>query len=240
MYTSNLVKILLKILTQRKAEHKPSGYSWSLICSFDATKNNFYRGNDCIEKFCKDVKELAIKISNYREQEMILLTDEEIEFYKRQKVCHIYKKEFCNDEKKKEFKLYQKVRDHCHYTRKFRGAAHSICNLKYKVPKEIPVVFHNGSIYDYHFIIKQLAEEFKGQMDCIGENTEKYITFSVPIKKENDNGKTSTYKTKFIDSYRFMPNKFADLTDNLSELMIKNANHAWKEKELNQNVILLG
>ena len=67
-----------------------------------------------------------------------------------------------------------------------------------------------------------------------------YIIFSVPIKKENDNGKTSTYKIKFIDSYRFMPNKFADLTDNLSELMIKNANHAWKEKELNQNVILLG
>ena len=44
---------------------------------------------------------------------------------------------------------------------KFRGAAHSICNLIYKVPKKIPIVFHNGSTYDYHFIIKQLAEEFK-------------------------------------------------------------------------------
>ena len=66
----------------------------------------------------------------------------------------------------KSFKLYQKVRDDCHYIGKFRGAAHSICNLRYKVPQEIPVVFHNGSAYDYHFIIKQLAEEFKG------ENTE--------------------------------------------------------------------
>ena len=76
-----------------------------------------------------------------------------------------------------------------HYTGKYRGAAHSICNLRYKVPKEIPVVFHNGSKYDYHFIIKQLAKEFKGNFDCLGENTEKYITFSVPIKKELKNGK---------------------------------------------------
>ena len=86
-----------------------------------------------------------------------------------------------NDEKG--FKLKQKVRDHCHYTGKFRGAAYSICNLRYKTPREIPVVFHNGSTYDYHFIIKQLAEEFKSEFKCLGENTEKYITFPVPIKK---------------------------------------------------------
>ena len=94
------------------------------------------------------------------------------------------------------------MRGHCYYTRKFRGAAHSECNLRYKVPKEIPVVFHRGSTYDYHFIIKQLAEEFEGEFECLGENTEKYITFSVPLKKEDD-GKI-TYKLKFIDSYRFM------------------------------------
>ena len=69
--------------------------------------------------------------------------------------------------KKKEFKLYQKIRDHCHYTRKFRGAANYICNLQYKVTKKIPVVFHNGSKYDYHFIIKQLTEECKGQLQKI-------------------------------------------------------------------------
>ena len=71
----------------------------------------------------------------------------------------------------------KKVRDHCHYAGKFRGAAHSECNLRYKVPKEIPVVFHNGSTYDYHFILKQLAEEFEGEFKCFRENTEKYITF---------------------------------------------------------------
>ena len=67
----------------------------------------------------------------------------------------------------------KKVRDHCHYTGKYRGAAHNNCNLRYKIPKEIPVVFHNGSTYDYHFIIKQLAKKFKGNFDCLGENTEK-------------------------------------------------------------------
>ena len=105
---------------------------------------------------------------------------------------------------RKNFKKCKKVRDYCHYTGKYRGAAHSNCNLNYKIPKEIPVVFHNGSTYDYHFIIKQLARKFKGNFECLGENTEKYITFSVPIKKEHDYGKTTTYKIKFIGSYRFM------------------------------------
>ena len=57
-------------------------------------------------------------------------------------------------------KKYCKVRDHCHYTKEYRDAAHSICNLKYSVPKRIPIVFKNGSDYDYHFIIKELAEVF--------------------------------------------------------------------------------
>ena len=57
-------------------------------------------------------------------------------------------------------KKYCKVRDHCHYTKEYRDAAHSICNLKYSVPKRIPIVFNNGSDYDYHFIIKELAEVF--------------------------------------------------------------------------------
>ena len=112
----------------------------------------------------------------------------------------------------------QKVRDHCHYTGKYRGAAHNNCNLRYKIPKEIPVVFHNGSTYDYHFIIKQLAREFKGNFECLGENTEKSITFSVPINKEHGNGKTTTYKLKLIDSCRFMQNSLLNLVDNLSEI----------------------
>ena len=101
------------------------------------------------------------------------------------------------------------------------GAAH---NLRYKIPKEIPVVFHNGSTYDYHFIIKQLAREFKGTFECLGENTKKYITFSAPIIKEHDNGKTTVYKLKFIDSCRFMQSSLSNLLDNLSEINNKKPN----------------
>ena len=86
------------------------------------------------------------------------------------------------DEDDEHYKKRKKVKDHCHYTGKFRGAAHSICNLRYKVPNNIPIIIHNAS-YDTHFIINQLAQKFKGELDYIGENMEKYITFSVPIKK---------------------------------------------------------
>ena len=132
----------------------------------------------------------------------------------------------------------QKVRDHCHYTGRYRGAAHSICNLRYKIPKEIPVVFHNGSKYDYHFIIKQLAREFKGNFECLGENTEKYITFSVPIKKEHDNGKTTTYKLRFIDSYRFMSASLSSLVDNLSGINNKKPENKFADtvKSMNQSL----
>ena len=81
----------------------------------------------------------------------------------------------------------------CHDTWKFRWTAHSICNLRYKVQREIPVKIHNSSKYDYHFIIKEPAEKFKGRFECWRENMEKYITFSVPIKKEiDDDNKTIT------------------------------------------------
>ena len=65
-----------------------------------------------------------------------------------------------------------------------RGAAQSICSLRCKTSKEIPAAFHNGSTYDYHFLIKELTRKTKGQLECLGENAEKCITFIVPIKKE--------------------------------------------------------
>ena len=169
---------------------------------------------DCIDKFCKDLKEHGTEIINFEEKEMISLTNKEIKSYEKQKVCHICEKKFCDDKNKKsEYDLYHKVRDHCHYTGNFIAAAHNICNLRYNVPKKIPIVFHNGSTYDYHFVIKKLAEEFKGEFKCLGENTEKYITFSVPLKKEND--EKITYKLKFIDSYRFMSTSLSNVVDNL-------------------------
>ena len=147
-------------------------------------------------------------------KEMISLTAKESKSYHKQKVCYICKKGLSTDDCNKE---YHKVKDHCHYTGKCRGAADNICNLRYKTPKEIPVVFHNGSTYDYHVIIKELAKEFEGQLECLGENAEKYTTFSVPIKKELDNGKSIKHKIKFIDSSRFMSSSLSNLVDNLPD-----------------------
>ena len=181
-------KIILKNLIQKKkTKHTPSGYSLFTNCLFDSTKKNklhYYKGEDCMERFCKDLRERAIKLIDYKMKEIIPLTDKENKSYEKQKVFCICKKEVStNENDENAFKLYHKVRDHCNYTGKFRRAAHSICNLRYKKPKEIPIVFHNGSTYDYHFIINQLANEFKGKLEGLGENSEKYITFSVPIKK---------------------------------------------------------
>ena len=101
------------------------------------SRHNFYRRKDCIKKFCDDLKELVTEIINYKEKEMIPLTYKEIRFYEKQKGCNICKGYFCtNENNEKEFKLRHKVRDHCHYTVKFTGAAHSICNLRYKVAKK--------------------------------------------------------------------------------------------------------
>ena len=144
-----------------------------------------------------------MKIINYEKNEIIQLTKEEQRSYKKQEMCHICKGKFCVDKLDENYKNKKKVNNHCHYTWRFRGAAHSKCNLNYKVPKDIPVIIHNAS-YDTHFIINQLAEEFKGELDCIGENMEKYITFSVPIKKKCGDSKTITHKLRFIDSFRFM------------------------------------
>ena len=97
------------------------------------------------------------------------------------------------------------------------------------MPNEIPVVFHNGSNYDYHFIIKELAKKFEGKFECLGENTEKYKTFSVPIEKEvtnidkvgNESVVTISYKIKYIDSARFVATALSNLVDNLAEAIHK-------------------
>ena len=90
----------------------------------------------------------------------------------------------------------------CHYTGGYRGAANSICNSKYSVPKKVPIAFDNRSNYDYHFITKQLPEEFKKQFTCLGENTEKYITFTVAVEKEftriDKNGEKVTKNISYI------------------------------------------
>ena len=160
-----------KSSTTKINKHKPSGYSLFTHCSFVTTKNklDYYRGKNCMKNFCLDLIEHATKIINYEKKEMIPLAKREKDWYNQQKVCHICKRIFKTGDNNEK---YHKVKDHCHFTGKYRGAAHDICNLRHKIPKEILVVFHNGSTYDYHFIIKELAEEFEGEFECLGENTE--------------------------------------------------------------------
>ena len=201
-----------------KALHKPSGYSLLTSCSFDKSKNKptYYREKDCMKRFCDDLKEYVTRITNYEMKPMDPLNEEEKESYKNQELCHICEKELCTNNNKE----MRKVRNHSHYTGKYRGAAHSKCNLNYKIVKEIPVLFHNGSVYDYYFIIKYLARESKGNSECLGENTEKYISFTVPFKKEI-NDKEIKYRIRISDSCRFMQDSLSNLVDNLSELKIK-------------------
>ena len=206
--------------TTKINKHTPSGYSIFTHCSFDKSKNklNYYRGKDCMKKFSKDLREHASKIIDYEKKKIIPLTTEEKIYHNKPKICYICKKEFNNNEKNN-----YKVRDHCHYTGKYRGAADNICNLRYKVPKEIPIVFHNDSIYDYHFIIKELVKEFEGNFECLGENTEKYIRFPVPIKKKIENKDLEiTYKIVDNLSEGIHNNKCSDCGSNLDYIKIKN------------------
>ena len=78
------------------------------------------------------------------------------------------------DKNDENYKNKRKVKDHCHYTGKFRGAAHSKCNLNYKAPKDIPIIIHNAS-YDTHFMINQLAEEFKGEKEKTWKNISLFL-----------------------------------------------------------------
>ena len=123
-----------KSSTTKINKHTPFGYSLFTHCSFDRTKTKLdhYRGKNCMKNFCLDLREHATKIVNYEENEMIPLTKKEDKKHNKQEVCHICKKGFSTDDSNKK---YRKVKDYCHYTGKYRGAAHDICNLRYKIPK---------------------------------------------------------------------------------------------------------
>ena len=124
-----------------------------------------------MRKLCESLREHAKNIIDFEKKEMLLLTKEELESRQYAKVFYICGKIMLKKLSKRI--NYRKVRGHCHYTGKYRGAAHSICNVKFYAINEIPVVIHNVSNYDYHFIIKELEKEFERELECLGENTEK-------------------------------------------------------------------
>ena len=140
------------------------------------------------------------------------LTKKQWENYKCMSSCHICFKPFK--------KGNRKVRDHCHYSGIYRGAAYSLCNLQYKIPSYIPVVFHNLLGYDAHMFIKELAK-CGSKMGVIAKNKEDYISFSVSVevnKYINKNGeeRSKEIELRFIDSLKFMSSSLDSLVNNLA------------------------
>ena len=209
-----------KSYTKKCQEHKPSSFCYNIKCFDDkgySQKPVKYtmesEEEDVAQKFVdmldKDVKSIY-KIFG-KPKKMIFGGNEKIEFENATK-CWLCNGEF-GDEKK--------VRDHCHFTGKFRGAAHNACNLKYKTPKFIPVVFHNLSGYDSHLFVKNLGVS-EGKITCIPTNEKKYISFSKGIevgKYVDKKGEEKPIKIqlRFIDSFKFM----ALSLDKLSKKMEK-------------------
>ena len=100
-------------------------------------------------------------------------------------------------------------------------------------------MFHNGSTYDYHFIIKELVKEFEGNFECLGENSKKYITCLVPLKNKIENKDIEiTYKIKFIDSYRFMSSSLSKLVNKELIKKLKNT-YSFCNNDINKFVLLL-
>ena len=175
-----------------------------------------YRGKDCVKKFCDHViGEARHLYQSFPEKPMKPLTPKEMDRYKKSERCHIYFKLFKEDK--------PKVRDHCHYTGRYRGPAHTKCNLQYKIPPYIPIVFHNLSGYDTHLFIKELAASSTDGaiMGVITKNKEDYISFSIKVEVEKYIDKNGIEKSKeiefrFIDSVKFMSSSLDSLVNNVA------------------------
>ena len=208
--------------TKQYQKHEPVSFYY-YIKSFDSEvslpiKERSYTGKNADRVFLKYLEEDIKKIANIPEKE-IIFGEKEKERYNEETRCWICKGEFDENE--------EKVKDHCHYTGRYRGAAHNECNLKYINPNVTPVVFHNLSGYDSHLFIKNLGFS-EGNIDCIPNNEEKYISFSKKIKvgtypkmtldADGDifcEQKPKYHTIRFIDSFEFMATSLKKLVNNL-------------------------
>ena len=149
----------------------------------------------------------------FPEKPMKPLTREQWRKFNKATRCHICFKEFQE--------LNPKVRDHCHHTGKYRGPAHRICNLRYKIPLYIPGVFHDLSRNYAHLFIRELGKKFdKGKIGVIAKNKEKYISFNTDVvvhEYVDDQVKIKEKKIqlRFFDSVRFMASSLDLLMNNL-------------------------
>ena len=156
--------------------HTPSGWCIRSEFAYREVKDplKLYRGKDCVRKFCEHVIEEAHRLyRSFQEKPMEPLTKEQLKEYKHVTRYHISFAPFRQGNRK--------VRDHCHYSGIYRGAAHSLCNLQYKIPSYISVVFHNLAGYDAHMFIKELVKCWS-RMGVIAKNNEDYISFLISVE----------------------------------------------------------
>ena len=229
-----------KSFTESYQKHEQSGYCLYLK-GLDGMKDKYKpivytnktEDEDISKKFIKHVRLLTHMIYRryYSNPKSLNLNPQEQKDFQSAKVCHICEQELNID---KETGHIFKVRDHCHFTGEYRGAAHNECNLKCRKPLILPVVFHNLQGYDSHLFIKQLAK-VSGVFSCIPSTEEKYISFSKKIKVGEyfsiKKGKPFPIKfeIRFIDFYKFLQISLGNLVSNLQPSDFKNLNRVIKE-----------
>ena len=212
-----------KSYTTTYQKHEPSGFCLYLKGVVDNFKPIVYTkkkpGEDISKKFIEYVVKLTHKIYKdyYQKPKPCILTKEEEKEFQLAAICHICEEELYFDKKTNKF---VKVKDHCHFTGKYRGAAHNQCNLLCRKPLILPVVFHNLQGYDAHLFIKQLAKVV-GDLTSIPTTEEKYIAFSKHIhvdqyySKKREKVLFKKFEIRFIDSFKFLQTSLSNLVSNL-------------------------
>ena len=220
-------------------EHIPCGFCFHLVSPFLQMEPVLKRAENETNQLPQDfIRELISRVKQAHlslpKKEMIPLSSEEWKKFHGSEVCWLCKGKFGE-------KTLSKVRDHCHYTGKFRGAAHQSCNLKFKRPKFTPVFFHNLQNYDAHLFVRAL-----GLMDevlsisCIPNNNEKYISFSLKFeltriikwdpRKEEWLEVVIKHEIRFLDSFKFTLSGLNGLVKNLSREDLKETARFFGEK----------
>ena len=219
-----------KSYTNKLTIHKPASFVYYII-SFDesvykSTLRFYIKENekdpDPVDVFINWLEE-DVKIISELGNEPMKITEEEQEQFNQASNCWI-----CGQL----LNVQDRVRDHCHFTGRYRGAAHNRCNLKYSKPNNISVFFHNLAGYDSHLFIKKLGVT-EGPIDCIPNNEEKYISFTKHIKigeYTNKKGETVNkyFNIVFKDSMKFLLSSVEALVNNLSEDDFKNLEKYFK------------
>ena len=196
--------------TNEVNQHTPSGWCVYSIFAYGDVDNplRLYRGKDRIESFCNYIKGEARRLYHmFPELPMGPLTKKQWKKYKKATKCHICYKPFTQTN--------LKVRDHCHYTGLYGEPAHSLCNLRYKIPSYIPVVFHNLPGYNANLFIGEL-DGHAFDMEVIAKNKEDYISFSIKVPVDsyihkNGEEKDKLIELRFIDSFKFMSSSLDSL-----------------------------